>query len=56
MRGKEVTYIFQARVLEWGAIAFSREMLKFTNKIIVLLGNKDHAGKNNLKNINKGLQ
>jgi len=31
-------------------------MLKFTNKIIVLLRNKDLAGNNSLKNINKGLQ
>ena len=31
--GSSIHGIFQARVLEWGAIAFSKELLYFTSKV-----------------------
>ena len=35
--GSSVHGIFQARVLEWGAIAFSKDVLVYTNYILLML-------------------
>ena len=41
--GSSIHGIFQARVLEWGAIAFSKELLIFTHLFIHSFDNDSHS-------------